>query len=56
MGLIRRVEVLPTGAGDHQVVVHLRLTAPGCLYWLYFERELQTRAEFADVLTPTRGF
>jgi metal-sulfur cluster biosynthetic enzyme len=43
MGLIRRVEVVPTAAGDHRVTVHLRLTAPGCLYWLYFERELQNR-------------
>ncbi|HMJ37845.1 MAG TPA: hypothetical protein VK501_28310 [Baekduia sp.] len=42
MGLIRDVQVT---AGDRgiEVGITLRLTAPGCFYYLYFERELCNR-------------
>lgn len=43
MGLVRDVRLTPAAAGGHDVTIVLRLTAPGCLYWVYFERELRAR-------------
>lgn len=54
MGLIRGVEMAPAVGGGHEVTVRLRLTAPGCLYWLYFERELQTRVGALDGVESLR--
>lgn len=42
MGLIRDVETTAHERGV-AVTVTLRLTAPGCFYYLFFERELRTR-------------
>jgi metal-sulfur cluster biosynthetic enzyme len=42
MGLIRDVQV-SEGDGGAEVAITLRLTAPGCFYYLYFERELRNR-------------
>jgi metal-sulfur cluster biosynthetic enzyme len=42
MGLVRELILTPT-SGGHAVQIVLRLTAPGCLYWVYFERELRAR-------------
>jgi metal-sulfur cluster biosynthetic enzyme len=45
MGLLTEVSVAePDRTGRRAVSIRLRLTAPGCLYWLYFERELIGRA------------
>lgn len=55
MGLLLAVELTPAGgasgaerdAADGQVDVrlHLRTTAPGCFYVVFFERELRVRIE-----------
>ena len=47
MGLIRRLEVAATDAG-WRIELTLRLTAPSCLYYFYFERELQQRLRDVD--------
>jgi metal-sulfur cluster biosynthetic enzyme len=54
MGLIRGVGLAPAAGGGHEVTVRLRLTAPGCLYWLYFERELRTRVGALDGVESLR--
>jgi metal-sulfur cluster biosynthetic enzyme len=54
MGLLREVELVPTATGGAEVRLTLRLTAPGCLYWLYFERELQTRLTALDGVERVR--
>lgn len=50
MGLIRRCDVVPTDAGWH-IELTLRLTAPNCLYFFYFERELRRRLQAVDRVT-----
>ena len=42
MGLVRALEVEPHGAG-WSVRVTLRLTSPGCLYFVYFEESIRER-------------
>jgi metal-sulfur cluster biosynthetic enzyme len=54
MGLLRGIEVASAVGSGHEVTVRLRLTAPGCLYWLYFERELQTRVGALDGVESLR--
>jgi len=43
MGLVHSVALEDAGAGTTRVRVRLRLTAPGCLYGVAFERELRAR-------------
>lgn len=50
MGLLLGVDVTPAGAGRAaagrvDVTLRLRTTAPGCLYVVFFERELRGRIE-----------
>ena len=47
MGLIRALDVQES-VGGWRVDVTLRLTAPTCLYYFYFERELRFRLEGID--------
>ena len=42
MGLIRKVDVQPVDEG-WDVAIRIRLTTPGCFYFLYFEREIRRR-------------
>ena len=50
MGLLCDIEVGPGDAGEHDVLVRLRLTGPGCFYGIHFEREIRQRLEvMADV-------
>lgn len=45
MGLLCDVALSDPDEGQHDVRVELRLTAPGCLYAIYFEREIRERLE-----------
>ena len=47
MGLIRALDVEETADG-WRIALTLRLTAPTCLYYFYFERELRARLEGID--------
>ena len=42
MGLVREIDVEPHGAG-WSVRLTLRLTSPGCLYFVYFEDSIRQR-------------
>ncbi|HEY9707422.1 MAG TPA: hypothetical protein V6D48_04380 [Oculatellaceae cyanobacterium] len=44
MGLIRDINVQPKENG-WDVSLRIRFTSPGCLYFLYFEREIRHRLE-----------
>ncbi len=45
MGLLCAIDVEPPVDGRSSVTVRLRLTGPGCLYAIYFEREIRERVE-----------
>ena len=47
MGLIRALDAEETVDG-WRIALTLRLTAPTCLYYFYFERELRARLEGVD--------
>lgn len=45
MGLLCGVELSDSSEGQQDVSIELRLTAPGCLYAIYFEREIRERLD-----------
>lgn len=45
MGLLLGLELTEAPAGGFHVRLDLRVTAPGCMYTPYFERELRQRLE-----------
>ena len=45
MGLLCDINLGSSVGGRQDVVVQLRLTAPGCFYAVYFEREIRARLE-----------
>jgi metal-sulfur cluster biosynthetic enzyme len=45
MGLLCDIALSDPDDGQRDVRVELRLTAPGCLYAIYFEREIRERLE-----------
>lgn len=47
MGLLTGLKMTADGGG-FAVELRLRLTAPGCLYWIYFERELRQRVRVLE--------
>ena len=53
MGMLLRVEIAPAAGGAAaaarwDVTLHLRTTGPGCLYVVFFERELRALRRNAD--------
>jgi metal-sulfur cluster biosynthetic enzyme len=42
MGLLTHLSVVPTATG-FKVVLQLRLTSPGCLFWSHFEQQARER-------------
>jgi len=50
MGLLCGIDIGPPEGRVHAVRVELRLTAPGCFYAIYFEREIRARLEAMDDL------
>lgn len=48
MGLLCDVELGSPSEGRSDVLVRLRLTGPGCLYAVYFEREIRARLDAMD--------
>lgn len=50
MGLLCEIDLTAAGEARYEVLVRLRLTAPGCFYAVYFEREIRARLdEMPDV-------
>lgn len=45
MGMVRSLELADAGDGRSVVQLTMRLTGPGCLYVVHFERELRDRIE-----------
>ena len=45
MGLLCDIAPSELEGGRYDVLVRLRLTAPGCFYAVYFEREIRARLE-----------
>lgn len=45
MGLLCDIEIGAAAAGPHDVLIRLRLTAPGCFYAVYFDREIRARLD-----------
>ena len=45
MGLLCDIELGAPDQGARSALVELRLTAPGCFYAIYFEREIRARLE-----------
>ncbi len=50
MGLLRTIEVRRIEGGWH-VDLRLRLTTPGCFYFVYFEREIRGRLQAFPFIT-----
>lgn len=55
MGLVRKLEVEPEGGG-WCVRLKLRLTSPGCLYFVYFEESIRERIVHPAILRLEIGF
>jgi len=45
MGLVNGIRVEATAEGHDRAVLDMRLTGPGCLYSVHFEREIGVRLE-----------
>lgn len=55
MGLVRELEVEPEGGG-WCVRLKLRLTSPGCLYFVYFEESIRERIVHPAIKRLEVGF
>lgn len=55
MGLVRELDVEP-GGGGWCVRLKLRLTSPGCLYFVYFEESIRERIVHPAIKSLEIGF